>query len=357
MIIKKISEKVWPQTPHSIISKSHPTDFLMYSDFLEHEKKYQKVMKELIETSEAKTAKMDFLGHQLGDMRVKETLLQQNSTTWNINKDINLLSPNSWKNSFSNVLEDSFTNNTIAKNKFLETLKKTDFWKPEDISEGLKKYRTISEEAFNQGITQRYSMEKIPEYDEIILRITQYLSKSFSKMDCSFLLEYTIYNEKISMLLMFPLFMYPLKELLWSKMLPCVHVKGQFIKLMFRTVKNIANVLYTKITTSYLTVKVSTRTKLVGLTSLGSSVTLFLYSNFLKTQDNKSLLNHALYTGFTGVTGKAAELLRLEGSKLIYEMAKTLSTFSNAALAGFFEPKQNVVKHIMSEMKEIFKRR
>ena len=62
--------------------------------------------------------------------------------------------------------------------------------------------------------------------------------------------------------------------------------------------------------------------------------------HFLK--DNTAIKR--LYTGLGGQLGAITNIFRVETSKVIYETAKTISTFSNAALAGFLEPKQNAIK-------------
>ena len=55
----------------------------------------------------------------------------------------------------------------------------------------------------------------------------------------------------------------------------------------------------------------------------------------------------------SGVIGEFAKSFRFEGSKIIFELTKTASTFTNAALAGFLEPKQDAVTQIL---KNIFKK-
>ena len=86
-------------------------------------------------------------------------------------------------------------------------------------------------------------------------------------------------------------------------------------------------------------------TGLFGLTSV------FLYKYGIS--HTAVALERQFYVGFSGMAGDITNLFRLEGSKLIFEVTKTLSTFSNAALAGFIEPKEQVAKQLI----EWFKRR
>lgn len=59
-----------------------------------------------------------------------------------------------------------------------------------------------------------------------------------------------------------------------------------------------------------------------------------------------------LYQGFSGFLGSSINIFRTEGSKLVYEITKTLSTFFNAAVAGAIEPKQ---KDILKEKLKKYK--
>lgn len=54
----------------------------------------------------------------------------------------------------------------------------------------------------------------------------------------------------------------------------------------------------------------------------------------------------SMYSGFSGNPGAMLDLTRDVGGKIVFELAKTLSVLSNAALIGFLEPKQNLLKHL-----------
>jgi hypothetical protein len=43
-------------------------------------------------------------------------------------------------------------------------------------------------------------------------------------------------------------------------------------------------------------------------------------------------------------------MIRSLGSKLIFELTKTLSTWSNAAVAGALEPKQEFVRNVLENI-------
>ena len=81
----------------------------------------------------------------------------------------------------------------------------------------------------------------------------------------------------------------------------------------------------------------------------GVSALLLLYNKYL-FKDNSALV--PLYQGMGGLLGESAKLLRLEGSKLIFEVTKTFSTFRYAAVAGFLEPKHDYVKQILKTVRK-----
>ena len=81
----------------------------------------------------------------------------------------------------------------------------------------------------------------------------------------------------------------------------------------------------------------------IGLAS--ASLSLALFSNyFTKTQ---KISVFSLHSGFSGNPGAALDFTREIGGKIVFELAKTLSVLTNAALIGFIEPKQNLIKHFL----------
>jgi len=76
----------------------------------------------------------------------------------------------------------------------------------------------------------------------------------------------------------------------------------------------------------------------VGVSSFGL---MALFNNFFTVKANQGIVANAkLYQGLSGSIGGYFKIFRVEGSKLIYETFKTVSTFTNAAIAGAMEPKQ-----------------
>lgn len=81
----------------------------------------------------------------------------------------------------------------------------------------------------------------------------------------------------------------------------------------------------------------------IGLAS--ASLSLALFSNYFTKPQKTSVFS--MYSGSSGNPGAALDLTRNIGGKIVFELAKTLSVLSNAALIGFLEPKQNLLKHLL----------
>ena len=97
-----------------------------------------------------------------------------------------------------------------------------------------------------------------------------------------------------------------------------------------------------------MTVKATTAIKVVSVTGLTLSVTL--YSGILARKDTMRLDRVSLYDGLSGHPGNYIGMIRSLGSKLIFELTKTLSTWSNAAVAGALEPKQEFVRNVLENI-------
>lgn len=159
------------------------------------------------------------------------------------------------------------------------------------------------------------------------------------------LLEYCVTNEKFLFLLLYPYFFKPLKKLLWSYLSPVFSLtKNSFTFFLKQVALRIGNIIKHKnaLVHGFCNLKVSRSVKLT-LGTGGLSSLLLLYNKFL-FKDNKVII--PLYTGMCGPIGLYTSLFRTEVSKVIFELTKTASIFTNAALAGFLEPKQDAVKHI-----------
>ena len=183
--------------------------------------------------------------------------------------------------------------------------------------------------------------------------ISKFFTKTLSVQDVSMVLEYCKTNEKFMFVLLYPYFFKPLKEIVWTRLLPVFHLKAhsftQFIKnVALKMGKFISHQL--AVVNGFTTLRM---TRSVGLAvgTSGVSGLLLLYNKYFISQNQ--LVVQQLYSGLSGPIGEILGGFRLEGSKLVYEAAKTISTFTNAALAGFLEPKQDVMRQMIS----IFKKR
>ena len=86
---------------------------------------------------------------------------------------------------------------------------------------------------------------------------------------------------------------------------------------------------------------------------------MFLINNLLTAKSNQGIeANVKLYKGLSGAIGSCFKIVRVEGSKWIFESFKTLSTFTNAAVARVMEPKQeafsNFLKLVDNKKRKLF---
>jgi hypothetical protein len=181
---------------------------------------------------------------------------------------------------------------------------------------------------------------------ESVHYVADFIEKTLNVYDMSVLLEYCITNEKFVFLLFWPYLFKPLKKLLWSYLYPVFSLtSGSFTFFLKQVGLKIGNIIKHKsaLLHGFYNLKVSRSVKFTIGSGGISGLLIFYNKYFLK--DNTTLI--PLYGGLTGLLGHCTSSFRFQGSKLIFEVTKTLSTFTNAALAGFIEPKQDVVKQIM----------
>lgn len=184
---------------------------------------------------------------------------------------------------------------------------------------------------------------------ESVHYVADFFEKTLNVHDMSVLLEYSITNEKFLFLLIWPYLFNPLKKLLWSYLYPVFSLTGGSFTFFLKKVGlKIGNIIKHKsaLIHGFYNLKVSRSVKFTLGSGGLSGLLLFYNKYFLK--DNTALI--PLYTGLGGFLGQWASSFRLQGSRLIFEVTKTASTFTNAALAGFLEPKQNAVKQIMKSI-------
>ena len=143
-------------------------------------------------------------------------------------------------------------------------------------------------------------------------------------------------------LLLYPYLFKPLRKLLWSQMLPIFYLKAKNFTVFMKTVAlKIGGIISHKTTLvrGLSTIKVNKRFAVTGLSGL-----IVLYSHAFISNNVQAI---ELYGGLEGNVGNFIKLFRVETSKIIYEVTKTMSTFTNAAVAGFLEPKQEVIKEFV----------
>lgn len=190
------------------------------------------------------------------------------------------------------------------------------------------------------------------EYRSILVRSADYFSQFLENDDFLFLLEFADLNERFLMATLLPFLAVPLRCRQWGFLFCISTVAGNFGTFIKAIAKKVVNVTHMTIKSTlgsvYSNLSPVIRPKIVGLFSL-TSMLLYKYG----VSQTVVALERQLYVGFSGMAGDITNALRLEGSKLIFEVTKTLSTFSNAALAGFIEPKEQVAKQLL----EWFKRR
>lgn len=175
-------------------------------------------------------------------------------------------------------------------------------------------------------------------YSEIVLRISKVLA-TINPFELSFLLEYVNIDEH-GLLFLFNKFIFKsLKAVLASQVIIALY-KPETFKTFLKTavsytLSNSNLLLKSKI----LTAQHSKLITLAGVSSLTLGITL--YSS---VWTRKAL---PVLPTYTGITSPYVTLFQDLGSKIIYEIAKTISTLSNAAIAGFLDPKQEIFKKII----------
>lgn len=190
------------------------------------------------------------------------------------------------------------------------------------------------------------------EYKEILETSTRYLTQFLGDNDFLFLSQFVDLNERFLMATLLPILATPLRCRLWGFLFCLSTAAGNFAAFIKVVAKKVVRVTVLTVKSQLNNACVNfapiLRPKFTGLFGLTS---MFLYKYGIS--QTAVALERQFYVGFSGMAGDVTNLLRSEGSKLIFEVTKTLSTFSNAALAGFIEPKEQVAKQLI----EWFKRR
>jgi len=140
--------------------------------------------------------------------------------------------------------------------------------------------------------------------------------------------------------------------LLWSYLYPIFSLRIESFTFFLKQVAlKIGNIIkhQNPIVNGFHHLRISKSVKYT-LGTGGVSSLLLLYNNYF-LKDNRAIV--PLYQGMGGFVGEFANLFRVEVSKMIFEVTKTASTFTNAAVAGFLDPKQAAVRQIL---KNVFKK-
>ena len=226
-----------------------------------------------------------------------------------------------------------------------------------DISKGLKDQKNS---ALLDKTVLDYYLEGIRNTDlttwdrlsESIHYIAMFFKETIIVSDLSVLLEYCKTNEKFIFILLYPYLFMPLKKLLWSYLYPIFSLRIESFTFFLKKVAlKIGNIIkhQNPIVNGFHHLRISKSVKYT-LGTGGVSSLLLLYNNYF-LKDNRAIV--PLYQGMGGFVGEFANLFRVEVSKMIFEVTKTASTFTNAAVAGFLEPKQAAVRQIL---KNVFKK-
>jgi hypothetical protein len=200
-------------------------------------------------------------------------------------------------------------------------------------------------ECFQLSKSCFFNIENLEFYSEMILRFSKLLTH-LTSIDQSFLLFFAQYDEKGLLLLCHKLIYGVLKSILASQLIIALYKPGAFITFLERSLQAAQVVNRSLQISNVITVSNVKAIKIISVA--GFTMGLTLYSNVFSKKPME-LTCVTTYSGFSGLLGNYVELVRSYGSMLVFEVAKTFSTLSNAALAGFIEPKETVLRNLLSE--------
>ena len=193
-----------------------------------------------------------------------------------------------------------------------------------------------------KSLVKGLSLKDIDSYDrteEAVFYIADLVTDIWTSIDFTQLLTLCKTNEKFVFIVLYPYFFKVLGKIVWPTLLAHFHFVSNsftvFLQKISDFLKKGSNLSHT-----FRTISVKKPIKYaVGLGSFG----LFASYQGLFARKTASILlsNKSLYSGLNGPVGLGINYFRTEGSKLVYEVAKTISTFSSAAIAGALEHKQN----------------
>ena len=184
------------------------------------------------------------------------------------------------------------------------------------------------------------------DYLEITDRTFAFLKNFLTDLDLSFLLKLSSLNERLVAIVLIPSLITFLGKRDWGYVLALSFYTGKLSSF----IKSVAAKISTKVKTVYGNYSLTVKTKFIGTAGMVSLVAI--KTNIFNLLYPTSVLVKQLFLheGVSGISGDAIGLFRLEGSKWIYEAARTLSTFSNAVLAGFLEPEKEIIKELIKDL-------
>jgi len=105
---------------------------------------------------------------------------------------------------------------------------------------------------------------------------------------------------------------------------------------------------------THFSVYAKTTVRYIGVAGAAGSVFMMSYKYLFVKSSAKTvaIFTDTLYTGFSGTPGAILDSYRGCVSKLIFEVTKTASTFMNAAVFGWLEPRANIIKPFVAVIKE-----
>ena len=184
------------------------------------------------------------------------------------------------------------------------------------------------------------------DYLEITDKTFVFLKNYLTDLDLSFLSKLSFLNERLVAIVLIPHLIRFLGKRDWGHVLALSFYTGKLSSF----ITSIAAKISTKVKTVYGNYSPTVKIKFIGIAGLVSLVAI--KTNIFKLLYPTSVLvkQLSLHEGVSDISGYAIGLFRLEGSKWIYEATRTLSTFLNAALAGFLEPNKEIIKQLLKDL-------
>ena len=341
----EINKYIYGRRPTIILAKE-VEDSGTYRNFVNHDERFQPVLNQLVEQESYNCSKKDLWTLVEGDP-TRRDFVEENMTFWREKESVFSYISNmtSWRGRESYV-----SNNRVASNH-LENIK-TRLINDSGFSEWREAMLHIDNregmpEAVRLGREHARNVEMLPDIEDINILLTNLFSR-LTKQELSFVLDFSTIDEKYVLLVLQPIIMGALGYYMGIQWSMAFTSPGNFNTI----IKKLAGEIFVRLDTEKKPSFTCFHTykKLCGFVSVGcvgSTLSFYLYSNIF----NKQYLLSPLYSGLEGPLATYLGTFRDVGSRLIFESTRMISTFSNAALAGFLEPKQQALKNILENIK------